>query len=156
MFDTSHLVEGFPEDEPDGACHSPPSADCGVQLLSALAGEPIELGLAVVVADAPLGGDASAILEAMERGIEGALLNLEGAFRGPFDGLRDGMSMGRSHEQGAQDEQIEGALENFSGFRRPFHDHELSPLECLWQRHPTPLECLWEANCLMECFEFAA
>src|SRR5262249_34879560 len=56
---------------------------------AAFGGEAVVLGAAVVVRRAPLGCDAAALLEALQREVERALVDVEHAARRALDALRD-------------------------------------------------------------------
>ncbi len=81
------------------------------QLAAALLGQLVVLGLAVVVGKAPLGLDEAALLEAVEGGIEGAVLDVEVVLGGGTDPGGDGVAVAGSPAQGLENEDIEGALE---------------------------------------------
>ena len=63
------------------------------ELFFARGGQLVELRLAVVLAGAPGGREPAAIFEAMQRGIERALLDLQHIFGGVFDDVGDGMAV---------------------------------------------------------------
>ena len=54
-------------------------------LLPAGAGDGVVLGFAIVVGGAPFGGDPAALLEADERGVDGALVEEDFVAAGLFD-----------------------------------------------------------------------
>src|SRR5690348_2793378 len=62
-----------------------PGRGLGAQLLAAAGGEAVELGLAVVLARAPLRLDGAGALEAMQCLVEGRVLDLEDPARAFLD-----------------------------------------------------------------------
>ncbi len=75
-------------------------------------GDGVELGFAVVVGGAPLGGDPAALLEADERGIDGALVEQDLVSADLFDAAGDAVAVQSAHGvEGLQDHEVEGALE---------------------------------------------
>src|SRR5258708_15952907 len=89
----------------------PPLGLFGGEVLFALGGQGVELRAAAFVADAPVGLDPTSLLEAIERGIEATLADLENVGRELSDALRDAPAVERAESQGAQDEEVESALE---------------------------------------------
>ena len=83
----------FAHDERDGAGHLAPAAGLKREAPATGGGEAVVLGLAVVLARAPVGREPAAVLQAMERGIQRALLDLEDLFRGALDDLGDGVAV---------------------------------------------------------------
>ena len=76
------------------------------------AGDGVVLRLAVVVGGAPLGGDPTALLEADERGVDGALVEEDFVAADLFDAAGDAVAVERAHGgEGLQDHEVEGALE---------------------------------------------
>ena len=73
----------------------------------------VELGALVGVASSSTARDPLLALEAVERGVERAGLDLED-FRGSgADGLADAVAVLLSPLEGLEDEHVEGALEEF-------------------------------------------
>ncbi len=88
--------------------------DCSAaSRLRPLRGEAIEAGALAFIGEIPGGGDPGFQFEAVERGVEGAGLDLEEVFGGALNVFGDGVPVGRSGEQGAEDEEVERALEEF-------------------------------------------
>ena len=89
----------------------------------ARARELVEPGAAVVVGDAPPRADPAALLQAEQRRVERALVELEQPFRDPIDSLREPESVLRPHRfERAEDHQVERALEDVGArvlFRHP-------------------------------------
>ena len=73
--------------------------------------QPVVLGPLVGLAHAPLGLEPAALLEPVERGVEGARLHAEEVLRLGPDRLADAVAVPRPPLQGAQDEHVERALE---------------------------------------------
>ena len=81
-------------------------------LLAAALGNGVVLRLAVVVGGAPFGGDPAALLEADERGVDGALVEEDFVAADLFDAARDAVAVQLAHGgEGLQDHEVEGALE---------------------------------------------
>src|ERR1041384_7782480 len=77
------------QEELNGIGVALPGADFAGELFASGGGEGVELGAAVVLGRAPLGVEQAAILEAVQRGVEGALVDLEDAARDLLDALAD-------------------------------------------------------------------
>jgi hypothetical protein len=80
-------------------------------------GQRIESRFAVVGRRSPPGGDPATIFKALQRGIKRAVLYEEFLLRCLLDGSGDALPMLRAEDQGAQNEQVEGALEQFQALR---------------------------------------
>lgn len=83
------------------------------KLLAACRRESVEARLAVVGGNAPLGGDPAFLQEALEGGIERAVFDLEGFAGGLLDESGDSMSVHGRPAQGAENDEVEGALHDF-------------------------------------------
>src|SRR5204863_7294670 len=70
----------------------------------------IKLGAAIVFRRAPSGFDPALALQAMQRGIEGALLYKKSLAGDLMNALRDGPAVLRLKSEGAEDQQVQGAL----------------------------------------------
>src|SRR4029079_14282529 len=80
------------------------------ELLPSLAGELIELGLAVVLGIAPFRLDQPLLLQPVQRRIERSLVHLQHVLRELLDPLGDSPSMHRVTGERAQDQEIQRAL----------------------------------------------
>src|SRR6266446_788596 len=107
----------------DGGGELAPGAFFAFELFAACGGEVVILGAAIVFGGAPAGFDPAATFEAMQRGIEGALLNLQNVLGGLLDALGDGPAVLRLESKGFEDEEIEGALGEIEFFGR----HAVTP-----------------------------
>src|SRR5215831_9304098 len=67
----------FLQHQSNGGGESFPFVQFFFQLITTSAGERVELGPAIVVRGAPFSADPAALLQAVERGIERSLANLE-------------------------------------------------------------------------------
>ena len=74
-------------------------------------GQPVVLRPLVGLADAPLGLQPAALLEAVQRRIERAGFDLEQVVGLRADGLADAVAVLRTPLEGAEDEHVERALE---------------------------------------------
>ena len=82
------------------------------ELFAATLGDGIKLGFAIVVGGAPFGGDPAALLEADERGVNGALVEQDFVAGDLFDAASDAVAVeGTNGGEGLQDHKVEGALE---------------------------------------------
>lgn len=97
-----------------------PVGDVAVELGASGDGDGVELGLALVVGDAPLGGDPTALLEADEGGVDGALVEEDFVAGNLLDAACDAVAMeGSKGGEGLEDHEVQGALEEFeAGFFR--------------------------------------
>ena len=71
--------------------------------------EPVVLRPAAQLRDGPLGFDPALVLEAMERRVERALVDLQDVLGDLLDALRDRPAVQRAGLQRPEDEQVEGA-----------------------------------------------
>jgi hypothetical protein len=79
--------------------------------------ERVETRAAIVLGDAPFGGEQPAMLEPVERGVHGALFDAQRAAGDLLDAQKDAIAMEGSERHCVQDEEIEGAGEK----RRALH-----------------------------------
>src|SRR5580693_5307131 len=77
---------------------------------SSLGSELVELGFPASLGGLPARAEQLFIFEAMERGIEGSLLDLECVARDLLDSLRDGVAVNGSKRNDPHDEEVECAL----------------------------------------------
>src|SRR3984957_14390610 len=77
---------------------------------SSLGRELVELGFPAGLGGLPASAEQFFIFEAMERGIEGSLLDLECLARDLLDSLRDGIAVNGSKRNNPHDEKVERAL----------------------------------------------
>ena len=96
----------------DRGGHSLPLRRFVAQLALAGLREPVELRLTVVLdAAPPLGVDPPGPFEPMQRRVERALVHPQHVLGDLLDALRDGPPVHRACQQGAQDQQVERALQ---------------------------------------------
>src|SRR5581483_4017827 len=88
------------EDFENGARVFRPERGLGAQLLPPLGGELVVLGAAVVLGQPPLRLEPAALLHAVERGVERALLDLEPVVGGFPDPGGHGVPVARSPGEG--------------------------------------------------------
>jgi hypothetical protein len=87
------------------------------EAFQAAPGNGIEAGFAVVLRSAPLGFDPALMLEAEQRGVDGAFVESEDVLTELLDAPGDAEAMKWSEGmQGFEDHEIEGALEDFGFF----------------------------------------
>jgi len=82
-------------------------------LLAAFCGKAVILGAAIVLGDSVFGCDPGSLDEAVQGGVERALFYLEDVLGVVLDGFGDGVTVGGTEEESAEDEEVEGALEEF-------------------------------------------
>ena len=93
----------------DGGGHAFPLAGFHRQLPASGRREPVVLGPPAQLRDGPLGFDPALVLEAMERRVERALIDLQDVLRDLLDALRDRPAVQRVGLQRPEDEQVERA-----------------------------------------------
>src|ERR1700756_2841154 len=76
----------------------------------------IEPGLTVVGGNSPFGRNPPTLFEALKRGIESAMFDEQLFLGSLLDGARDALAVLRAKNQGAEDEEIESALEEIEPF----------------------------------------
>jgi hypothetical protein len=79
----------------------------------ALSGQLVELGLAAGFGFFSFGFEPALVFQTMERGIEGALMDLEEFFRNLLKALGDGIAMAGAQGDNLQDQHIESPAEKF-------------------------------------------
>jgi len=104
------------EDQADGGREAMPIGLFGLEIFFAGASEGIVFGAAIVFGFAPFGSDPGLLFEAVEGGIESALIDLEDVVGDLADALRDSPAVKRLEGNGLQDKQIESALDEVGGF----------------------------------------
>src|SRR5688572_3010786 len=88
-----------------------PGGELGAELGASPRGQLIELGLAVVLRDAPLALDPARALEAVERRVERAFLDEKDIVAAFTDLSGDGVSVQWSPAEGLEDEEVECSLQ---------------------------------------------
>src|SRR5579863_2317342 len=99
------------QDPVDGGHEAFPLCSLLRELLAARRRQRIEPRLAVRRRGPPSGGDPAAILQALQRGIQCAMLNEQLSPGCLLDGARDALSVLRSEDERPQDQQVESALQ---------------------------------------------
>jgi hypothetical protein len=97
------------QDAADGCGHALPFAGFHCQLPPSGCGQLVILGPAAQFRDGPLGFAPPLVLEAMQRRIKRALVDLQDILRDLLNALRDRPAMQRGRLQRPEDEQIERA-----------------------------------------------
>jgi hypothetical protein len=80
-------------------------------------GEGVELCAAIVFRFSPLGLYPYLMLEAMERGVKSALVDAENVVGELADAIGDSEAVHRAGGEDLEDEEVEGALQEFVGTR---------------------------------------
>src|SRR5512146_2318591 len=83
------------------------------QAFYAFAREPVILGAALILGDAPLGGEQIPFFQAVEGGIERALLHQQSAGRNLLDAQKHPIAVQRAERDSFQDEQVESSGKQF-------------------------------------------
>src|SRR5262249_40897158 len=104
------------EDAPDRHCQATPLGGLGHELFAASARERVEARAAGVLRSAPFGGDPLACFEALQRGVERAMLDEQLVTGGLLNGSRDTLAMLWPEDQSSEDEKVKRALEKFQAF----------------------------------------
>jgi hypothetical protein len=107
---------GFFDYEVNGGRKAAPLGGFSFELDAASGGEGIELGLAASLGFGPFGFDPGFAFEAIEGGVEGALLDLEYFARDLLDAFGDGPAMFGFEGDGFEDKEIERALDEIVWF----------------------------------------
>jgi len=94
----------------DGIRQSQPAVELGFSSCPSLASQLVELGLPVVLGDAPFGIDETLLLHPVQRWIEGALLDAQRILRKLMDPLGDGIPVTGSRAQALEHQQVQSAL----------------------------------------------
>ncbi|SPE38512.1 hypothetical protein SBA3_290043 [Candidatus Sulfopaludibacter sp. SbA3] len=107
------MLRGRIQDTADRPHNLLPAGGLRCQLLAALSRQAVILRLAVVFGGSPERGDPPAVIQAMQRRIEGAVLNLQHLFGTPLDRVSDRLSMSGTQDQGPEDQHVQGSLDHF-------------------------------------------
>src|SRR6185503_17080681 len=94
----------------DGFRESTPAVELGLGRGTPLTGQRVELGLSVVLCDAPLRLDEPPLFHAVQRGIERPFLDPQGIVRELMDAHRDAVSVIGPRAEAFEDQQIQRAL----------------------------------------------
>src|SRR5579864_1291085 len=105
------FVFGRAENARDRAGEFVPFAGFERQLQPALGRQPVKFGAAIVLRSSLFDGNPAALDEAMQRGIERTLLDLQHFVGVEFDGLGDGVAVRRAEKERAENQEIESALQ---------------------------------------------
>jgi hypothetical protein len=108
----SVLLGGWPHHARHGFGHLLPLRFFDQQLLPAFISQAAVFEFPISVRHSlPFGDDPPSSLQAMQRGIERAVLHLQEFIRGPLNVLPDLVAVSRSIEKGPQDERVKRSLE---------------------------------------------
>src|SRR5688500_17514399 len=92
---TSRRLAGSADHLGDGSRETCPVIDLGTERLPTTGREGIELRLALVLREPPLGLDRALVFEPVERGVKRAFLDAECVIRGVLDPPGDGVAVHR-------------------------------------------------------------
>src|SRR3970282_415305 len=107
---SSEVAGGGAQEELDRAREALPVVRLFAQPLSAGGGERVVLRLALVVGLAPLEGDQALVLEAVQRGVERPLRNLQRVFRDLLQAQQHAVTVPRAERDGLEGEKGARAL----------------------------------------------
>src|SRR5262245_58804393 len=131
-FMTSFFRWRWRGDQRDGGAWRVPLAGFDLELLPALCGQSVELGASIVLGGAFVERNPATFDQAVKRWIQGSLLHQEDVIRAVFDRFRNRMAVRSSPPKGAQNEKIQGALEEFDAGAIVPSRHSR------WQRYTAP------------------
>jgi hypothetical protein len=106
-----------PHDKTDGVHDLPPLVALLLQLTTTFRRERVIARATIVLRGRPAGLDPPAILETVQRGIQGPLLHLEKRLGPLLDRPRDGVSVCGAELQRLQDQHVERPLQKVSAGR---------------------------------------
>ncbi len=101
------------EDQTDGVAEALPIDELRVHLPAAFLCEGVEFSFAAGFGFFPFGLQPTSVFQAMEGGIEGALMDPEEVFRYLLKALRDGIAVAGTQGDHLQNQHIEGSAEEF-------------------------------------------
>jgi hypothetical protein len=107
---------GFAYDQVDGGGEAVPVGGFLFELGTARGGERVELCLTPGFAFCPFGLDPALLLKAMKGGVKGALLHLQDFAGKLLNPLGDSPAVHWFKEEGFEDEEVEGALNEVAWF----------------------------------------
>src|SRR5208282_1290297 len=119
------------QNAPDRGRQSIPLGGFFYELLAAGRCQRIKPRLAVICGDSPFRGNPAALLKPLERGVKRSVLHQKLLIRRLLDRARDPLAVLRSKNQRAQDQQIQGALQQFQPFSCFLGRHTTRAYECL-------------------------
>src|SRR4051812_20429210 len=108
---------GGSQDSIDGADDLVPAVRLFDELRTSVRRQPVVARAPVVLGGSPERRDPAAVLEAMERRIQRAVLDAEHFVRLVFDRVRDRVTVGRPQDEGFEHQHVERALEKLSPHR---------------------------------------
>jgi hypothetical protein len=114
--EASYFLRSGIEDAGDDVGHAIPFIGFGKEAALARGGEPVIFGFSIVFRFTPFAGDPTLVFEAVERRVEGTLLDFETVFGNLLDAKKNTVAMKRAERNGFEDEHIEGALQKFELF----------------------------------------
>lgn len=111
------------QDAADGSRQPAPLAGFANELFAARAGEGIEARLAIVRGDAPFGGDPALRLQALQGGVQRAVIDEENILGLFLNGARDSLAVLGAEDQHAENEHIERTLQERNAILFLFGSH---------------------------------
>src|SRR6266852_6390145 len=104
------------ENASDGFSNPLPTGMFRREVPPARGGQAVKFCAPVICGSSPFGFDPSFLQEPLERRVERAVLDLENVLRGLLDELGDAVAMHRPPAKRAQDEQVQGSLQEIEPF----------------------------------------
>src|SRR6478672_9669459 len=104
-------MSGKLQNSSDGGGQARPRFRLHGELLAAGVGEFVKASAASQLGNAPRGGNPPLVFQAVQRGVKRPLIHAEHVLRDLLDALGDGPAMLGAGLQGAEDEEVQRALE---------------------------------------------
>src|SRR5580658_861516 len=117
----SHFLRCRTENAGDKRRHAVPLLSLGVELTAASRGQPIELGLTIVVGFAPLTGNQALVFQSVERWVQRSLLDLQLLIGDLLYAKQNPVAMQRAERDGFEDQHVQGTVQQIDLF-----PHDLS------------------------------
>jgi hypothetical protein len=99
------------EDELDRLGEALPLVDLEAERAAALPGDGVVASAAVVLGGLPVALDVAFVLEALEGGVEGALVDVEASFGKLLDAFAESPAVHGLEGEGLEDQEVDGAAE---------------------------------------------
>ena len=112
-----------PENPRDRSRQRVPLAGLKLQLPPALGCQPVELGPAIVFRGALLDRNPSALDKPVQRGIQRPLFDQQHIIGLELNGLCDSVTVRRPKQEGTQDQEVQGALQQLDALLLSFSRH---------------------------------
>jgi len=115
-FSSSHLLGCSIQSRCDGRCEPVPAFGFLAQAAAPGRGQGVIFGAAVVIADAPFGGDEVLVFQAVEGGIQGSLGNFQRVAGDLLDAQQHAVTVQRLQRDGFENQHVECSRQQVRGF----------------------------------------